>query len=148
MSRPSKPSATVRRARTLRRAPSLPEAMLWGHLKGSPAGLRFRKQHPAGPFVLDFFCACANLAIEIDGIAHDMGGQPVRDAARDEWLADHRVKTLRIAASAVLQDSSKVAGAIVAHALDRLAELGKTPPSAADAAATSPSQVDGEDRVA
>lgn len=148
MSRPGKPSATVRRARKLRSAPSLPEALLWRHLKGSPGGIRFRRQHPAGPYVLDFFCARANQAIEVDGASHDMGDRPDTDVARDEWLADHRVETLRIAASAVLHDSLKVAEAIVAHALERLAEFGKAPPSAANAAATSPSQADGENGAA
>ncbi|QYU71176.1 DUF559 domain-containing protein [Leptolyngbya sp. 15MV] len=143
--RPGKPSRTVRRARKFRRELTLPEAMLWRHLKGSPNGLRFRKQHPADDYILDFFCARANLAIEVDGIAHDMGDRPARDAGRDAWLDEHRITTLRIAASEVLADSARVAEAIIAYAEERMRELGKTPPSDAYASATSPSQVDGED---
>lgn len=112
--RPAKPGATVERARRLRREMSLPEVKLWQILRKSPGGFRFRRQHPAGPFVLDFFCARANLAIEIDGFAHDTGERPMRDAARDTWLKE------------------------------RLLSFGKAPPSALRAA-TSPSQVDGED---
>ena len=90
--RPDKPAATVKRAKALRRTLTKPEAMLWRYLRASPQGLRFRKQHPAGRFILDFFCARANLAIEIDGFAHDMGDRPARDAQRDQWLALQRIE--------------------------------------------------------
>jgi very-short-patch-repair endonuclease len=143
--RPRKPGRSVKRAKALRRKLTLPEAMLWRHLKGSPNGIRFRKQHPADDYILDFFCARANLAIEVDGMVHDMGDRPARDEARDAWLERHRIATLRIAASEVLADSVAVAEAIVAYVEERMRELGKAPPSDADASATSPSQVDGED---
>ena len=145
MNRPAKPARTVRHAIRLRREMSLPEVLLWNHLKGSPQGLRFRNQHAAGDYVLDFFCARAHLAIEIDGIAHDMGDRPERDVVRDAWLAEHRIDTLRIPARDVLADPAEVAESIVRLAAERLVRFGKTPPSALRAA-TSPSQVDGEDR--
>jgi very-short-patch-repair endonuclease len=66
---------------------SLPEVLLWRHLKGSPGGIQFRKQHPIGDYFLDFYVARLKLAIEIDGIAHDMGDRPQRDEARDAYLA-------------------------------------------------------------
>jgi len=143
--RPPKPARTIRRARRLRRKLSPAEVLLWQRLKGSPGGLRFRKQHAAGDFVLDFFCARANLAIEVDGDAHDMGDRPERDAARDAWLREHRIETLRIPARQVFADPAATAEAIVAAARERMIAFGKTPPSDADASATSPSQVDGED---
>jgi very-short-patch-repair endonuclease len=142
--RPDKSKISVKRAKRLRRELSLPEVMLWQFLRGLPNGHRFRKQHPAGPFVLDFFCARANLAIEIDGFAHETGDRPARDARRDAWLAEHRIDTLRIPAADVFQDVVEVANAIVAVVEERLASFGKAPPSALRAA-TSPSQVDGED---
>ena len=142
MDRPDKPAPTVRRAKQLRQAMSLPEVLLWRELRRSE--LRFRKQHPAGPFVLDFFCARANLAIEIDGIAHDMGDRPERDLARGAWLAERRIDTVRIAAKDVLRDPTAAAEAVDAMVRERLERFGKTPPSALRAA-TSPSQVDGED---
>ncbi len=144
MSRPSKPATTIRRAKRLRREMSLPEAMLWRHLRGSPNGQRFRNQHPAGDYVLDFFCARANLAIEIDGIAHDMGDRPQRDEARDAWLREHRIDVVRIPARDVLADPVGVAEGIMGLATDRLTTFGKAPPSGLRPA-TSPSQVDGED---
>ncbi|WP_204270871.1 DUF559 domain-containing protein, partial [Escherichia coli] len=60
-----------------------------------PAWPRFRKQHAAGPYVLDFYCAPAMLAIEVDGEAHARGDRPARDATRDAWLAEQGVKVLR-----------------------------------------------------
>ena len=47
---------TRRLARTLREAMSLPEVLLWKALKGGKLdGLHFRKQHPQGAYVLDFY---------------------------------------------------------------------------------------------
>ena len=114
--RPSKPARTVRRARELRKDMSLSERMLWRVLKTSPNGLKFRRQHPVGPYVLDFFCARANLAIEIDGFSHDVAGQPQRDSARDEWLIAHHIRTLRIPAIDVLRNAQEAATAVVALA--------------------------------
>ena len=142
--RPDKPAGTVKRARRLRRELSLPEAMLWQILRTSPGGHRFRRQHPAGPFILDFFCARANLAIEVDGFAHEVGDRPASDSRRDAWLEERRIDTIRIPAADVLRDAVSVAEAIVLTVEERLARFGKAPPSALRAA-TSPSQVDGED---
>lgn len=117
--------------------------MLWQVLRRSPGEYKFRKQHPAGPYVLDFFCARANLAIEIDGFAHDTGNRPERDARRDDWLTENRIDTLRVPARDVLADVVAVADSIVAVVGERMRHFGKTPPSSLRDA-TSPSQVDGE----
>jgi very-short-patch-repair endonuclease len=143
--RPDKPARTIRRARQLRRTMSLPEVLLWCELRKVP-GLHFRKQHGAGGYVLDFFCARANLAIEVDGFAHDTGDRPARDIVRDAWLARHRIDTLRIAAREVLADPGRVAEGIVALALDRLDRFGKLAPPSRLRRATYPSQVDGEEQ--
>ena len=144
MTRPEKPPRTIRRARKLRREMSLPEVLLWRELRRSPDGFHFRKQHGAGEYVLDFFCARANLAIEVDGISHEMGDRPVRDEVRDVWLRDHRIDTVRYPARDVLKNPNDVAESIMALVRDRLQKFSKTPPSSLRDA-TSPSQVDGED---
>jgi very-short-patch-repair endonuclease len=126
---------------------SLPEVKLWQILRTSPNGHRFRRRHPAGPFVLDFFCARTNLAIEIDGFAHETAGRAARDENRDAWLRDLRIDTVRIPAADVLRDAADVAGAIVQVVEERLARFGKEAPPSALRAATSPSQVDGEDAL-
>jgi len=99
---------TVARARALRRAMSPPEAALWQILRARPGGLKFRRQHPAGPYVLDFYCPAARLAIEIDGIAHEMGANPERDERRDAWLEAQGYRVLRIVAGEVRDNAEGV----------------------------------------
>jgi len=90
-----------------------PERRLWHVLKGRPDGFKFRRQHPIGPFVLDFFCHEAAVAIEVDGLAHDLGDNPRRDAWRDSWLAGEGVKTLRFRALDVRDNLEGVVMTIV-----------------------------------
>lgn len=94
-------------ARRLRRSLSLPEVLLWNRLRG--AEVRFRRQHPIGPYVLDFYCPTAKLAIEVDGVSHDMGDRPQRDEVRTDWLRSCGVQVLRIPATDVLGDPDAVA---------------------------------------
>jgi len=98
----------VRRARALRRTMSLPEVLLWRALRQRPGGFKFRHQHPAGPYTLDFFCPAAALCIEVDGEAHERGTNPERDLRRDAWLSQRGIKTLRIPAAEILQDLEPV----------------------------------------
>jgi very-short-patch-repair endonuclease len=111
---------TTGKARRLRRDMSLPEVLLWQALRQRPSGLKFRRQHPSGPYVLDFYCSDARLAIEIDGEAHARGDQPARDATRDGWLAETGITTLRIAAQDALRDLDAVIRGIVIAAVGRL----------------------------
>ncbi|MFM5931955.1 MAG: endonuclease domain-containing protein [Novosphingobium sp.] len=112
MPRP-KMRGNLTKAKHLRASQTLPEALLWRLLKGSPGGVHFRRQHAVGPYVLDFYCARAKIGIEVDGIAHDMGNRPERDAARDAWLDAHGITILRIAASDVLQSPEDIAEGIL-----------------------------------
>jgi very-short-patch-repair endonuclease len=107
------PKETQQRAKQLRRTMSLPEITLWRELKKRPNGLRFRHQHPAGPYVLDFFCPRFKLAVEVDGEADDYGDRPHRDAARDAWLRTQGVRTLRIPAQEVMSNLEGVLQHIV-----------------------------------
>ncbi|MFW2831069.1 endonuclease domain-containing protein [Sphingomonas sp. ID0503] len=79
-----------------------PEIALWLALRRNAHGLRFRRQHPAGRYVLDFYCAKAMLAVEVDGEAHSRGDRPERDEARDAWLAARGVLVVRYTATDVL----------------------------------------------
>ncbi len=77
-------------------APHRPEFTLF---PGRLDGRHFRRQHPVGPYILDFFCAEARLAVEIDGASHDAPEAVEYDARRDAWLAERGIFTLRIGAS-------------------------------------------------
>ena len=96
--------ATVAKARALRRAMSRPEARLWQVLRTRPEGLKFRRQHPVGPYVLDFYCPVARIGIEVDGASHEMGNNPARDERRDRWLRGRGIRILRIPASELYGD--------------------------------------------
>ena len=108
-------------ARRFRRDLSLPEKLLWVRLRG--AELRFRRQHPIGPYVLDFYCAAAKLAIEVDGSAHDFGDRPRRDDARMARLNSEGIEVLRIPAKEVLVDPDEVADALIRLCTDRAEPL-------------------------
>ena len=110
---PKPQSGTVKRARKLRGEMSLPEGLLWRALRARPGGLKFRRQHPSGVYVLDFYCADARLAVEIDGEGHGMGDRPARDAVRDAWFARAGIATVRIPAREVLNDLDAVVRGIV-----------------------------------
>nr|WP_246152450.1 endonuclease domain-containing protein [Sphingomonas montanisoli] len=100
-------------ARRERRSGNLPEVVLWRALRTRPGGFKFRKQHPIGPYSLDFACLSARLAIEIDGEVHGRGDRPQRDEIRDSRLAQSGFRTLRIPARDVLNDLDAVVRAIV-----------------------------------
>ena len=110
------PKSTVSRARSLRRRMTPPEARLWVALRRKAIDLRFRRQHPIGPYVLDFYCHNAGLAVEVDGQTHWLGDAPQRDEARDAWLAQRGVRTLRLPASLVLGDLDAAIQTIIDHA--------------------------------
>jgi len=95
---------------------SLPEVLLWQQLKLRPHGLKFRKQHPVEPYVADFYCPEKRLVIEVDGIAHDMGGNPARDERRNVFFAERDLEVLRIAATDILNDVTAVAQSIADYA--------------------------------
>jgi very-short-patch-repair endonuclease len=55
----------------------------------------FRRQHPIGPYILDFYCSAAQLAVEVDGAGHDFAERVQRDERREAWLAQQGIKVLR-----------------------------------------------------
>jgi very-short-patch-repair endonuclease len=106
-------------ARRLRKEMTLPEVMLWQNLRGSPAGLKFRKQHPSGPYIADFYCHRARMIIEVDGMAHDMGDNPAKDEKRDRWFAERDLEVIRIPATDILKNPSSVSQSLVEYAMSK-----------------------------
>ena len=111
------PKPTVAKARTLRRKLTLPEVLVWTALRGRRLdGVRFRRQHPVGPYILDFYCEDARLAVEIDGQGHEHPDVFAHDERRSAWLNQHGVSVMRIAARDVLDDLEDVLARILRRA--------------------------------
>ena len=98
----------VARARQLRRRMSPPERRLWRYLRMRPDELKFRRQHPFGPYTADFYCHAAAVAIEIDGDSHDVGVNPERDERRNAYFANHGILTLRFLAADIFNQLDAV----------------------------------------
>jgi very-short-patch-repair endonuclease len=105
---------TVHQARRLRRTMTAPELTLWNYLQTRPDGLKFRRQRALGPYIFDFFCVPSGVAIEVDGMAHEMGRNPERDAARDQWAEARGIKVMRFRAVDVQKNLEGVCAAILA----------------------------------
>jgi very-short-patch-repair endonuclease len=83
-------------ARDLRQKETEAEDILWESLRGKRLnGVKFRRQHPIGRFVLDFFCVQYQLAIELDGAIHDLPEQAANDAERTAFLEEQGIQVLR-----------------------------------------------------
>lgn len=92
------------RARDLRQSMTEAERKLWFALRDRRfRGLKFRRQVPIGPFIVDFFCVEAKLVIEADGGQHSESPQ---DAARDAWLRAQGLVVLRLWNDHILRDLS------------------------------------------
>ena len=92
-----------------------------------PAGARAGQTgiSPIGPYVLDFYCIKAQLAIEVDGRVHETEGRPERDARRDAWLGTQGIEVLRIPAGDALAAPDAVADGILGLAWARMS--GRSP---------------------
>lgn len=86
----------------MRKALTLPEALLWRGLRGRGGEFVFRRQHPFGTYILDFYCPALRLAVEVDGSSHEFNA--ARDTRRDGWLLSQGVRTFRLPAVTVLAD--------------------------------------------
>ena len=88
--------AILARARELRQEMTPQERRLWQRLRRNQLhDLKFRRQHPVGRFVLDFYCHQHNLAVEIDGPSHAEPDQQAYDQARTDWLAERGIHVIR-----------------------------------------------------
>jgi very-short-patch-repair endonuclease len=84
-------------AKRLRRRMTHAEVILWTYLREkNAAGLRFRRQHPIGPYVADFACISARLVIEVDGATHGTPAEIAHDKKRDAYLTQRNWRVLRV----------------------------------------------------
>jgi len=94
----------IDRARELRQRMTRAEAVLWQALRRKPWGVRFRRQHPVGAYILDFYCSEAKLGIEIDGGYHDEAQQIEIEDSRSQALLERNIEVVRFSNDEVLVD--------------------------------------------
>jgi very-short-patch-repair endonuclease len=113
-------------ARKLRRNFTDVEMRVWQKLRDKQLGVSFRRQHPAGSFILDFYAPSLRLAVELDGAQHASLTARVADAERTRWLAERGVTMLRFWNSDVVQNLPGTLEVIAAKAVE-LQLSGMTP---------------------
>jgi very-short-patch-repair endonuclease len=96
------------RARKLRREATEAERKLWLRLRYHAMGVKFRRQHPVGNFIVDFISLEAKLVVEIDGGQHDRDADRLADAQRTQYLEECGYKVLRFWNDEVLDNSDGV----------------------------------------
>ena len=86
------------------------ERVLWQGSDGIEqlGGMKFRKQHPVGNYVIDFFCVDEMLAIEVDGSIHDNQQHYDLDQERTQWLNEQDIRVLRFSNTSILEDLPSV----------------------------------------
>jgi very-short-patch-repair endonuclease len=96
------------------------ENHLWLRLRHKQIdGIRFRRQHGIGPFIVDFFCPEIALAIEVDGDVHAQADQIVRDQEREAFLRNLGVEVVRFQNNDVLRNIDGVIEKIIGLAAAR-----------------------------
>lgn len=111
--KPIRASEKIRmRARALRKAPTPAEARLWEALRNRKlGGFKFRRQHPIGRAIADFYCAEVRLVVEVDGGVHNV--QREYDEARTEMLQSRGYTVIRFTNREVLENLDAVTAKIL-----------------------------------
>ena len=107
----------------MRKSSGALESRLWAELRGRRRdGLKFRRQHPVPPYVLDFAERRLKLAIEIDGPSHFADGAAEKDAARTAYLESKGWTVIRFTNADVVEDINAVIEAIWIKAMEMKGE--------------------------
>jgi len=93
-------------ARQMRHEPTPAENVLWQALRNRRLGIRFRRQHAIGRFIVDFYAHDAGLIVEVDGPIHD--DTPEEDAVRQEFLCSLGLHVVRFTNEQVLESLDHV----------------------------------------
>jgi len=105
------------KARELRRSMTAAEVVLWKQLRNNSIGYKFRRQHPIGPYILDFYCYELNLAIELDGSIHDTQPNVTHDEIRTAYLNEIGITVLRFTNDIVYRNVETVLESIKEYAI-------------------------------
>jgi very-short-patch-repair endonuclease len=109
-------------AKSLRREMTDGERLLWQRLRGEQLGVKFRRQHPLGPYVVDFSCLAPGLIVEIDGSQH--AEQQAYDTRRDMFFRSQGFDVMRFPANWPFIDLQSMVEAIY----NRVTELAALAP--------------------
>lgn len=101
--------------RDLRRHASKAEDILWFMLRNRNIGYKFRRQHSIPPYIVDFYCAEAQLVIEVDGMTHEGAAAEQYDEKRQRYLETKGYTVLRYSTQQVHADREAVAQDIKDH---------------------------------
>ena len=96
------------RRKALRSNLTLAEKRVWHRLKDAQLGMRVRRQHSIGNFIVDFYCARRKLIIEIDGKYHEDPTVALYDEYREAWLREQGFEIIRFTNEQVLQMPDEV----------------------------------------
>jgi cyclase len=99
-------------AKLLRKNMTHAESILWAHLKTKPSGYKFRRQHPLGIYIADFYCHKLKLVIELDGSIHDSEEVKLNDAVRQKLIEEDRLTVMRFKNTEVFSNIENVLKAI------------------------------------
>jgi very-short-patch-repair endonuclease len=92
------------------------EVVLWNHLKAANRqGYHFRRQHPVGPYILDFASVRDRLAIEVDGDTHGTEDGIRHDACRDAYLNSRDWSVMRVFNQDIHADVYRVVEIVLAR---------------------------------
>jgi very-short-patch-repair endonuclease len=106
---------TFIRAKSMRRAPTEAERMLWGGLrKRSLGNFKFVRQQPIGPYIVDFVCRRERLIVEVDGVTHSDDVEVEYDASRTLFMEQQGYRVVRVDNDEVFTDISSVLDGIYA----------------------------------
>ena len=107
---------TFAKAEYLRNNMTDAEKLLWKELKKKESlGYRFRRQHPLGYYILDFYSHQLKLCIEVDGKYHDKGTQISKDIEREDFLEYNGISVIRFKNEEIEHDIEWVVNEIKSH---------------------------------
>jgi len=113
------------RRKKLRNNSPKPEIILWGYLrKNQFLGFKFRRQQGIGHYIVDFYCPCLLLVIEIDGDTHCLKEQIKKDKIRQKWIESQGIKVVRYKNNEVTQAIEVILERLKAIIEQRQKELG------------------------
>ncbi len=92
------------RVRMLRREAGEAERRLWARLRNHGLGVKFRRQHPIGSYVADFFCHQAGLVVDIDDGQNQREGERAQEALRSRHFEQRGYRVLRLREDAMVKD--------------------------------------------